>query len=84
MNERGWLGSRSRRSPASRPLAVSRQRERIMHHATGTDAMQSCRISLDSLVKQVPDSQDVGSGTAQERRASLTPPTGAVGGAEAH
>ena len=28
----------------------------------------SCRISLDSLVEQAPDSQDVGSGVAQEER----------------
>ena len=35
-----------------------------MHHATTAGA--SCRISLDSLVEQVPDSQDVGSGVAQD------------------
>ena len=31
-----------------------------------TQCSASCRISLDSLVEQVPDSQDVGIGAAQE------------------
>ena len=39
MNERSG-GSRRRRSSASRPLAVSRQRQRIMHHAKRASAVQ--------------------------------------------